>query len=72
MPTRNPTGEPWYIFDFDHCHCGDYRKDHTLPGGGCALPNDLTHGFRPCFGFTLWRRADAIPEPYAGTPGGDE
>ena len=34
--------------DTDICRCGDERKDHKDGKGLCSMPNDLTHGFKPC------------------------
>jgi len=37
----------------DECTCGDYRKDHADGEGRCCMPDDLTHGKKPCFRFEL-------------------
>lgn len=41
------------VSDLDECECGDYRRDHNDGTGRCRMPDDLTHGNRPCFSFRL-------------------
>jgi hypothetical protein len=40
----------------DTCVCGDYRMDHENASGRCKMPDDLCHGFEPCFEFRLSKR----------------
>jgi len=61
---QNSLGPVWVVRDFDSCACGDYRHQHVRGEGRCTMPNDITHGFRPCTAFRLTREADAIPEAY--------
>jgi len=37
----------------DECECGDYRSQHKDGTGKCCMPDDNTHGHRPCFSFRL-------------------
>jgi len=51
--------------DFDGCECGDYRLQHERGVGRCKMPNDMTHGFKPCTEFRLFGPpATEIPRPY--------
>ncbi len=45
------------VHPLDVCDCGDYRRDHENGAGRCAMPDDLCHGFKPCFRFVLWEPA---------------
>ena len=49
--------EPCPAHPLDVCDCGDYRRDHENGVGRCTMPDDLCHGFRPCFRFVLWEPA---------------
>lgn len=59
MPLRG-----WLVTDFDSCECGDYRHQHDRGLGRCQMPNDGTHGFKPCLAFRLSKAATEIPEAY--------
>lgn len=50
--------------DFDMCACGDYRRDHKDGTGRCRMPDDLTHGFKPCLEFRLSKTATEIPASF--------
>ena len=39
----------------DECDCGDYRRDHIDGTGRCTMPDNLSHGFKPCLKFRLSR-----------------
>ena len=54
--------ERWRKRDFDQCECGDYRHQHRDGTGACTLPNDLSHGFKPCSCFRLAETASELPE----------
>lgn len=41
--------------ELDICECGDYRRDHVGGTGECRMPNDLSHGFRRCKEFRMFR-----------------
>ena len=57
--------EPTYSnVDFDVCECGDYRMQHDLATGRCRMPDNISHGMKPCLGFRLRHEATEIPEFY--------
>ena len=35
----------------DVCECGDYRYQHENGTGKCRMPDDMSHGFKPCLAF---------------------
>lgn len=39
----------------DECECGDYRYQHKNGSGKCEMPDDLTHAYRPCLQFILFK-----------------
>lgn len=44
----------------DICDCGDYRYQHSNEGKDkCRMPDDGTHGFKPCLKFRLSMRKPA-------------
>jgi hypothetical protein len=45
------------------CECGDYRLQHQDGTGRCQMPDDMTHGFKPCNEFR--------PVATTARPGGD-
>jgi len=53
------------VENFDECECGDYRLSHDNGRGKCSLPNDATHGWKPCKKFRRFVRAGFVPEPWA-------
>lgn len=52
--------------DFDGCECGDYRLQHERGAGRCKMPNDMTHGFKPCTEFRMFGPpATEVSQPYS-------
>jgi hypothetical protein len=52
----------------DVCKCGDYRHQHKNGIGRCIMPDDLTHGFKPCVKFELSEPATGDRYTHDGKP----